>query len=671
MEKETNKPRTAPDKRVVIENVEPEIDGGRFPIKRVVGEQVWVEADIFADGHDELSCILLYRKEEDTEWTPVPMRPLGNDRWRAEFIVAELGRYRYTIQARIDLFSTWLRDLHRRLEAGQDVRPELPAGAALAAAAGARAQGAGATLEARRLMELAKDLESKSDMLEKVARLMGPDLTGLAALWGNPELFVRYGRELEVIVDRVKARFSAWYEMFPRSASPQPGKHGTFKDLIARLPYVAELGFDVLYLPPIHPIGKGLRKGKNNSLKAGPNEPGSPWAIGDETGGHKAVHPELGTIEDFRKLVAQADAFGIELALDIALQCSPDHPYLKEHPEWFKARPDGSLRYAENPPKKYEDIYPLDFTCKDFKPLWEEVKTIFEFWMKQGVRIFRVDNPHTKPFGFWEWLISDLRRQQPELIFLAEAFTRPKVMARLAKVGFTQSYNYFPWRNTKWELETYFTELTKSESKEYLRPILWPNTPDILTEYLQFGGRPAFIVRYVLASTLGASYGIYGPAYELCEGTPRDPGTEEYKDSEKYELKHWNLDNKHSLRHIISKVNRIRRENPAMQSDSSLRFLKTDNEQLVCYCKQSGDNAVMVVVNLDPNHVQSGWVDLPLEDFGLAPDKPYQMHDVLHERHYLWRGPRNYVELDPRHVPAHVFRLRRYVRTERDFDYFL
>jgi starch synthase (maltosyl-transferring) len=482
---------------------------------------------------------------------------------------------------------------------------------------------------------------------------------------------VRHAKELAVSVDPVKARFSAWYELFPRSVSSKPGAHGTFKDLIARLPYVAEMGFDVLYLPPIHPIGKTHRKGKNNALKAGPNDPGSPWAIGDETGGHKAVHPALGTLEDFRALVSAAQEHGLEIALDIALQCSPDHPYLKEHPEWFKARPDGSLRFAENPPKKYEDIYPLDFTCQDFMPLWEETKSIFEFWADQGVRIFRVDNPHTKPFGLWEWLIGGLRRKNPDLIFLAEAFTRPKVMARLAKAGFSQSYNYFPWRNSKWELESYFHELTHTEVKEFLRPNLWPNTPDILTEYLQFGGRPAFVVRHVLAATLGASYGIYGPAFELCDNAAREPGHEEYKDSEKYELKQWPIERKDSLRQSITRVNRIRRENAALQSDSSLRFLRCDNEAIICYMKQSGENTVLVIVNLDPNHKQAGWVELPLAEFGLAADKPYQMHDLLAERHYLWRGPRNYVELDPKGVPAHIFRLRRYVRTERDFDYFL
>ena len=655
--------------RVVVEKVRPEIDGGRFPVKRVTGEQVCVEADIFADGHDELLCFMLHRRDGDPDWTRVQMRPLGNDRWKAEFTVTAPGRYLYTVEARLDPFLTWLRDLKKRLEAGQNLRVEFLAGAGLISAAAERASGTAA--DARRLKELARDIGAGGDQREKAARLSDPELAGLFSRWGDETGLVRYGRELEVTADRVKARFSAWYEIFPRSTSPKPGKHGTFNDLIARLPYISEMGFDVLYLPPIHPVGTTNRKGRNNSLTAKPGEPGSPWAIGDKTGGHKAVNSELGTLEDFKKLVAAANEHGLEVALDIALQCSPDHPWLKEHPEWFSKRPDGSLRCAENPPKKYEDIYPLDFACRDWPPLWAETKSIFEFWMGQGVRIFRVDNPHTKPFAMWEWLIRELKADNPDLIFLAEAFTRPRMMYRLAKAGFTQSYNYFPWRNSKWELETYFTELARAEPAEFLRPNLWPNTPDILTEYLQFGGRPAFMVRHALAATLGASYGIYGPAFELCDREPHSPGHEEYKDSEKYELKNWPLDRKDSLKDQIARVNRIRRENPALQSDANLRFYPTTNEQLICYSKHDGDNLVMVVVNLDPDHRQSGLVELPLHELGLAADKPYQMHDLLSDRHFLWRGPKNYVELDPHKLPAHIFRLRRYVRTERDFDYFL
>ncbi|MCX5784854.1 MAG: alpha-1,4-glucan--maltose-1-phosphate maltosyltransferase [Elusimicrobia bacterium] len=656
-------------RRVVIENVRPEIDGGLFPIKRVTGDQVCVEADIFTDGHDELACFLLYRRENDSIWTQVPMRPLGNDRWRAEFKVTELGSYRYTVQGRIDHFTTWLRDLKKRLDAGQDARLELPAGAELIAAAAARAVAVKA--DARQLKKLARDLKAGGDPRALAKRLSDPEAGALVSRWGADNDFVRSGRELEIWVDRVTARFGAWYELFPRSCSSRPGRHGSFKDLIARLPYIAEMGFDVLYLPPIHPVGGTNRKGKNNTLSARPGEPGSPWAIGDKTGGHKAVHTELGTLQDFRRLVAAAKEKGLEVALDIALQCSPDHPWLREHPEWFRRRPDGSLRYAENPPKKYEDIYPLDFACRDWRPLWEEVKSVFQFWMAQGVRIFRVDNPHTKPFVFWEWLIRELRRENPDLIFLAEAFTRPRVMGRLAKAGFSQSYNYFPWRNSKRELESYFTELTRTEVSEFLRPNLWPNTPDILTEYLQSGGRPAFMIRHVLAATLGASYGIYGPAFELCERIPRSPGHEEYLNSEKYEIKNWDINRADSIHELIARVNRIRRENTALHNDASLRFFHVDNEQLICYGKQSGSNLIVTVVNLDPNYKQSGWVELPFREFGLAVDRPYQMHDLLADRHFLWRGAKNYVELDPKVCPAHIFRLRRYVRTEQDFDYFL
>jgi starch synthase (maltosyl-transferring) len=474
-------------------------------------------------------------------------------------------------------------------------------------------------------------------------------------------------------VDREKARFSAWYELFPRSCATVPEQHGTFKDCEALLPYVAAMGFDVLYLPPIHPIGQTHRKGKNNTPVAAPDDPGSPWAIGSEAGGHKAIHPQLGTLEDFRRLIARAGQYGVEIAIDLALQCSPDHPYVHEHPEWFRWRPDGTVQYAENPPKKYEDIYPFAFETTHWPQLWKELKSVVLFWIEQGVGIFRVDNPHTKPFRFWEWLIGEVKAAHPEVIFLAEAFTRPKIMYHLAKLGFTQSYTYFAWRHTQAELTQYFTELTQTPVREYLRPNLWPNTPDILTEYLQFGGRPAFMLRLVLAATLGASYGIYGPAFELCEHLPREAGSEEYLDSEKYALRHWNYEREDSLKDLMARVNRIRRENPALQSDWSLRLHPTDNTQLLCYSKQSDDgaNVIIVVVNLDPYHTQAGWVELPLSTLGLEPHQPYQVHDLLGEARYLWHGPRNYVELNPQGVPAAILRVRRRVRTEREFEYYL
>jgi starch synthase (maltosyl-transferring) len=432
------------------------------------------------------------------------------------------------------------------------------------------------------------------------------------------------------------------------------------------------MGFDVLYFPPIHPIGRVKRKGRNNALAARDDDPGSPWAIGSREGGHKAVHPQLGTLEDFRRLATSARAKGVEIALDIALQCAPDHPYVREHPEWFKRRPDGSVQFAENPPKKYEDIYPFDFATPDVSALWDEIKSIFDHWIAQGVRVFRVDNPHTKPFALWEWLIREIKREHPEVVFLSEAFTRPRVMHRLAKVGFSQSYTYFAWRNTKAELIEYFTELTANETREYFRPNVWPNTPDILTEYLQIGGRPMFMARLVLAATLAASYGIYGPAYELCENAPREPLSEEYLDSEKYQIRHRDLDRPDSLRDFIARVNAIRHDNAALQFDANLRFHATDNDQLICYSKTIEQAAPMLmVVSLDPRHRQSGFVDLDLAALGVGPDESFQAHDLLSDGRYLWRGRRNYVELDPRVCPAHVFRLRRRQRTERDFDYFL
>jgi starch synthase (maltosyl-transferring) len=484
---------------------------------------------------------------------------------------------------------------------------------------------------------------------------------------------VTYARCLRVTVDRQRAGFSSWYEMFPRSASDEPGAHGTLRDVVARLPYVAEMGFDVLYLPPIHPIGESFRKGKNNTEQAGEGDVGSPWAIGSSAGGHKAIHPQLGTLRDFQYLVTTAQQLGMEVALDIAFQCSPDHPYVKEHPEWFRQRPDGTIQYAENPPKKYQDIYPFDFESADWWSLWHELKSIFEFWIEQGIRIFRVDNPHTKPFPFWEWCIGEIKRAHPDVLFLAEAFTRPKVMHRLAKVGFTQSYTYFAWRNTKRELMEYVTALTRSETREFLRPNFWPNTPDILTEYLQLGGRPAFMSRLVLAALLSPNYGIYGPPFEHCWNTPLALGSEEYLDSEKYQIRHHDLDRPSSLKDFIARVNRLRREHAALQTNEHLRFLEVDNEEIICFSKSSADRSqvILAVVSLDPHHRQSGWVELPLEEFGLDADRPCQVHDLLSDARFLWHGRRNYVELDPAIVPAHIFQVRRRVRSERDFEYFL
>ena len=655
-------------RRVIIERVTPEVDGGRFPIKRTIGEQVRVEADIFTDGHDLIAAALSYTKEGAQTWQEVPMSPLVNDHWAGEFTVRELGPYRYTICAWIDHFASWRQDLSRRVQA-EDIAVALQVGAQLVAQAAQRADGG----DAERLRGWADILGRPGDLEQRRRLALDEELALVIERYPDRRLETRYPHELAVVVDPERARFAAWYELFPRSCSGQAGRHGTFKDCEATLPYVASMGFDVLYLPPIHPIGRTKRKGPNNTLVAGPEDPGSPWAIGAVEGGHKAIHPQLGTVDDFRRFVAKAREQGLEVALDIAFQCSPDHPYIKEHPSWFKHRPDGTVQYAENPPKKYEDIYPFDFETEDWEGLWRELKSVFLHWAEQGVRIFRVDNPHTKAFPFWEWVIGELKAQHPDVLFLAEAFTRPKVMHRLAKLGFTQSYTYFAWRNTKWEITQYFTELTQADGREYFRPNLWPNTPDILTEYLQFGGRPAFAARLLLAATLGASYGIYGPAFELFDHRPREPGSEEYLDSEKYQIREWELDRDDSLRDLVARVNRIRRDNVSLQHDWNLRFHPVDNGEIICYSKSSQDfsEIIVVVVNLDAYHTQSGWVELPLEEMGLDPRHPYQVHDLLSGARYLWHGARNYVEIVPATAPGHIFRLRRRVRTERDFEYFL
>jgi starch synthase (maltosyl-transferring) len=656
-------------KRVIIESVTPEIDAGRFPIKRVVGEEATVEAVILTDGHDALSCALLYRKESETLWTEVPMQFLGNDLWSGSFQVTELGRYRYTVMGWIDHFKSWSRDLEKRLQAGQDVSVDLMIGAEMVEQAQQQAD----KIAAKWLSTFAEALREGGE--EGKRHALSPELARLMGEWSERRFASLYDKELEVIVDPELAVFSAWYELFPRSFAPVAGEHGTFKDVKERmLPYVSSMGFDVLYLPPIHPIGASFRKGPNNTIKAGPGDPGSPWAIGSEQGGHKSIHPQLGTLEDFRDLVEHArNEYGIEVALDIAFQCSPDHPYVKEHPQWFRRRPDGTIQYAENPPKKYQDIYPFDFETEQWRELWAELLSIFQYWLEQGVRVFRVDNPHTKPFLLWHWLIDEIKREYPKAIFLSEAFTRPAALYGLAKRGFTQSYNYFPWRNTKWELTQYLTELTQTGVREYCRPNLWPNTPDILPEFLQFGGRSAFMARLILAATLGTSYGIYGPAFELCENTPLAQGKEEYLRSEKYEIKDWDIDSPDSLRDLITQVNQIRRENPAFRVNHKLRFHEVDNEQVIAYSKSSldGSNQVLVVVNLDPNYKQSGFITLPLEELGIDIRQPYQAHDLLTDARYLWHGTRNYVELNPRTIPAHIFVIRRKIRTEHDFDYYL
>ncbi|MEO8380589.1 MAG: alpha-1,4-glucan--maltose-1-phosphate maltosyltransferase [Acidobacteriota bacterium] len=670
-------------RRVIIEAVSPEVEGGAFPAKRVVGDVVAAEADLFADGHDLIAAVVLHRHvdegvegvagidddRDEEAWAEVRMRPLGNDRWRAEFPLTRLGFHQFTVQAWVDHFLTWHRDMQKRVDGGtgeDELRVQLLIGLGHLRAAAARA----AARDRRKLQAFIDSFESNDPLADKLADLDSEDLLALMARNAERKFVTELDAPRRIEVDRARAAYSAWYELFPRSAAAEEGRHGTFRDVEAQLPRVARMGFDVLYLPPIHPIGVTFRKGRNNSVVAEPDDVGSPWAIGGAEGGHKSTHPQLGTVDDFERLVTKARELAIDVAMDIAFQASPDHPYVREHPTWFQLRPDGTIQYAENPPKKYQDIYPFHFESDDWQALWDELRDVFAFWAAKGVRVFRVDNPHTKPLPFWEWCIRDLKRQWPELIFLAEAFTRPKIMYRLAKAGFSQSYTYFAWRQTNAELAEYFEEITRPPVSDFFRPNVWPNTPDILTEYLQYGGRPAFVQRFILAATLASSYGIYGPAFERYEHRARDHGGEEYLDSEKYEVRHWPATDD-DLTELIVAVNRIRRENPALQQNATLHFHDTDNEQILCYSKSAGENVIIVVVNLDSQNTHSGWIDLDLDALGLPLERSYQVHDLLSHARHTWHGPRNFVQMNPHVVPAHIFRIRRRVRTERDFEYFL
>jgi starch synthase (maltosyl-transferring) len=664
--------RLVPDEgrnRVVIASVSPEIDAGAYPVKRTVGAAVDVEADVFTDGHDEISCDLLWRRADEDVWRHVEMRPLGNDRWHGEFTVAERAAYAYTVQGWVDRFKTWVLDLAKRVAVDQDVHVDLLIGAELVEEAAKKADGP----DAERLEAYAELLRSGASQDERTEAALSAELTILLRRHGPRRFVTTYPRTLPVRVDRRRAGFSTWYEVFPRSASPDPERSGTLQDVMDRMvPYAAALGFDVLYLPPIHPIGETGRKGRDNFPVAEVGDVGSPWAIGSEAGGHKSVHPDLGTVDDVVRLVEACKEHELELALDIAFQCAPDHPYVKEHPGWFKKRPDGTIQYAENPPKKYQDIYPFDFECEDWRGLWEELLSVFLFWIDKGVETFRVDNPHTKPFPFWEWLIAEVHREHPDVIFLSEAFTRPKVMAQLAKLGFTQSYTYFAWRNDAPSLREYFTELSQTDLVEYFRPNAWPNTPDILTDFLQNHGRPAFMMRLVLGGTLAANYGIYGPAFELQWNEPIKEGSEEYLSSEKYQIRHWDLDAPHSLRDLVARVNRVRKEHPALQQDRTLHFHTVDNDALLCYSKATADlsDVILCVVSCDPVWNQSGWLHLDLEDLGLEVGQPFEVHDLLTGARFTWQDSSNYVELNPAVVPAHVFSVRAHPRDERDFPTF-
>jgi len=769
----------------VIESISPLIEGGRYPVKRAVGEDIMVEADVFKDGHDVVSALLKWRKKGQSRWNETPMQcidPYNKDHWRGVFSVFENAVYEYTIEAWGDSFRSWQHEFQVKFEAGQeDLTSEILEGASFVARAARQAQDQGQKRDAERLVVVADKIRegtpetvnalahtpevealmtAYADRSESTEYLLNPPpVAKLIELSNSPTAeenaaapkrkagtgnVITFPTESSptgkkgaaskkkkaaidpktateptgpiepaepvefhftpryplVHVDRPRANFAQWYEFFPRSAEGRGDKGSTFRDCLPRVDDARAMGFDVIYFPPVHPVGITARKGKNNSVTCQPGEPGVPYAIGNRHqgcpngGGHKDVAPELGTLEDFDWLVKEIHARGMELALDFALNCSPDHPYVHEHPDWFYKRPDGTIKYAENPPKKYQDVYPLNYHNADWRTLWDELTSVIEFWCEHGVRIFRVDNPHTKPVAFWEYLISRVQSRFPDTIFLSEAFTRSKMMKALAKAGFTHSYTYFTWRNTKKGLTDYFTELTQTECSDYMRPNLWPNTPDILPSFLQFGGRPAFITRAVLAATLAPLYGIYS-GFELCEnaGIDKKPwdaaaavqhflhlcdndykqlAKEEYLDSEKYQWKERDWNAPGNIKHIITRLNRIRRENRALQQLRNLRFQRTENDLVLYYSKMTAarDNIILVVVSLDPFHFQDAFIDVPVDQFGWVEDQTYQVHDLLNDERYLWSGRRNFVRLHP-DKPAHIFRVRRKTHSEKDFDYYL
>ncbi len=641
----------APLTTVVIENAQPVVDGGRFPAKAIVGDPLSVSADVFTHGHDIVRVIARARRAGARRWIPAPMSNDGNDRFSGVVTPEVEGPFEIEIAGCVDELATWARDARRRLAARRADPFATDIGARLLDEAGESLVSTGATEDGARVAELARRAR-----LGVTTRLLNAVAAAEDALARRPMPSAGAAAyRLKVVAARPRAAFSAWYEMFPRSASSDPLRPGTLFDVIDRLDYVAGLGFDVLYLPPVHPIGTTARKGKGNKATARPGDVGSPWAIGSAAGGHTAIAPELGTLDDFDRLVSEARARGIEIALDLAFQCSPDHPWVSEHPEWFRHRPDGSIACAENPPKRYEDIYPIDFSTPDRAALWRALADVVWFWTQHGVRIFRVDNPHTKPFAFWEWLIGDVKRAMPEVLFLSEAFTRPKVMHRLAKVGFDQSYTYFTWRNSKWELEEYFRELTSAPGANYFRPNVWPNTPDILAVSLQHGGRPSFIARLVLAAGLSANYGIYGPLFELCWDEPAGPSSEEYRHSEKYEVRHHDLAARSSIAPVVARVNAARREHPALQRDTGLHFHHVDNDQVLCWSKRSAaGDCVIGVVSLDPKWAQSGFVNLDADALGLDPGAGFVVHDALSGERYSWIAGENFLKLDPKSMPAHL-----------------
>jgi starch synthase (maltosyl-transferring) len=651
---------------IVIERVQPEIDGGRWPVKREVGDRLDVTADIFKEGHDVLTAVLRYRRVKDSEWQEAAMAHVNNDRWAGHFDLHENTRYLYTIGAFTNTFESWRQEATKKSEAGERIDSELLEGRALVERAATRA----GEQDKGRLEEFLNRWRPSDAQEIQLSVALNEELSQLVERYQERHAWTQYEQELELVVDRVRARYGAWYEIFPRSQGTTPGRGSTFKECEARLAAIKAMGFDVLYLTPIHPIGRTNRKGKNNSLAPTPSDPGSPYAIGNEQGGHDAVEPSLGTIEDFDRFEKAVRAHGMELAMDFAINCSPDHPYVRQHPEWFAHRLDGTIKYAENPPKKYQDIYNVDFFCEDWRGLWNEMKRVILFWADHGVKIFRVDNPHTKPVAFWGWLIREVQDRHPDAIFLSEAFTRPKMMKALAKAGFTQSYTYFTWRNFKQELTDYMTELSRSEMKEYFRPNFFTNTPDILPEILQHGGRPAFQFRLVLAATLSPSYGIYS-GYELCENRAL-PGKEEYLDSEKYEIKVRDWNSPGHLTDYVTTINRIRRDNPALQELDNLEFYEADNEHVLFYGKRTvdGRNTVLVAVNLNPFQVQEAKVRIPIASLGIKADEMYQLHNLINDRRDLVKGEAYSVRLDPQVEPAAIYAVRRWTHREQQFDYF-
>src|SRR5437899_2196611 len=640
----------------VIENLRPLINGGRYSAKRIAGDDLAVEADVFKDGHDVVAAALKWRLVGEPRWHETAMSFVDNDRWRGICSLNAVGVYEYTVEAWTDTFRSWRDEFTKKFEAGiSDLTAEALEGAVLINSAGKRAHVAE---DSMRLCELSECILS-ADNAQINNIVHSGELEVLIATYPDRSWATQYVPPPRVIVEREAAQIAAWYEFVPRSAEGRGDRGSTFRDCLPRVDDARAMGFNVIYFPPLHPIGHTNRKGRNNSVTAEPGDPGVPWAIGSEAGGHKAVEPSLGSLEDFDWFQGEVRKRGMEIALDFAVNCSPDHPYVREHPEWFYQRPDGSIKFAENPPKKYEDIFPLNFRCENWQQLWAEMVSIVLFWADHGVRTFRVDNPHTKPVAFWEYLIARVREKYPDTIFLSEAFTRPKMMKELGKAGFSQSYTYFTWRNTKPELTDYLGELTQTEMREYFRGNFWPNTPDILSPFLQDGGRPAFIIRIVLAATLSPLYGIYS-GYELCENEAIS-GREEYLDSEKYQFKERDWSAPGNIKDWITRLNRIRKQNRALQLYTNLRFYPAENEAILFYSKMTParDNIILVVVNLDPHRKQHSFVDVPIEQFGQMESDQYKVQDLLSGATYTWRGRRNYVELDPEGQPAPSLLVRR------------